>query len=320
MSAIVLAQNEVTVNPAYQWKDILGEQYHFPNQYRNIILPGTPFVYYRGVRRQFGKRALPEYIGCGFVGTVWRDDSVSESAPKRDWTWFCQVTDYVPFARPVPAKINGRFLEDIKARNHWFVGVRKLSDLIYEEILSLAGVASRSSQVDAKFVPPMSDVAVAEVVSEALLLPRRPVERAGGSARCFQRYSRNAKLVGDRAEEIAFEYIKANAVELQASNIVWRAERGETPGWDIDYCFPDGSIIAVEVKGSAGSFFTCVDITSGEWEAAMRLGDRYHLYLIADCLSQHPRLAIHAGPALAVGENHLTIEPVVFRLYNERAG
>jgi hypothetical protein len=104
MPPIVLAQNEVTVNPDHQWKDILGEQYHFPNQYRNIIQPGTPFVYYRGVRRTSGKRADPEYMGCGVVGDVWRDNSVPEAAPRKNWAWFCQITEYLPFLRPVPGQ------------------------------------------------------------------------------------------------------------------------------------------------------------------------------------------------------------------------
>ena len=60
---LVLVQNSVTVNEDYDWKDIEGEQYHFPNQYKNRCKPGTPFVYYRGTRRLGGKRGDPEYFG-----------------------------------------------------------------------------------------------------------------------------------------------------------------------------------------------------------------------------------------------------------------
>src|SRR5215831_2248167 len=104
---LVLVQNSVIVNPGYDWKDIVGVQYHFPNQYKNLCIPGTPFVYYRDVRREAGQRGTPEYFGHARIGEVWRDDSVPETAPKRDWNWYCGIQDYVPFAIPVPAKING---------------------------------------------------------------------------------------------------------------------------------------------------------------------------------------------------------------------
>jgi hypothetical protein len=117
---IVLVQNPVTVNEAYEWKDIEGEQYHFPNQYKNRCKPGTPFVYYRGTRRSDGRRGTPEYFGYGRIGEVWRDSTIPESFPRRNWAWYCSVSEYLPFANPIPAKIDGATLEEI-ARNHWSV-------------------------------------------------------------------------------------------------------------------------------------------------------------------------------------------------------
>ena len=50
--ALVLVENEVTIGGKYDfWADDTGARYHFPNQYRNLVRPGRPFVYYRGVRR-----------------------------------------------------------------------------------------------------------------------------------------------------------------------------------------------------------------------------------------------------------------------------
>ena len=97
---IVLVQNPVIVNEGYDWKDIEGERYHFPNQYKNRCTEGTPFVYYRGTRRPDGKRAAPEYFGYGRIGNLWRDDSIPESKPKREWAWYCGITDYIPFSSP----------------------------------------------------------------------------------------------------------------------------------------------------------------------------------------------------------------------------
>ena len=76
---IVLVQNPVIVNEEYDWKDIEGEQYHFPNQYKNRCKPSTSFVYYRGTRRPDGKRGTPEYFGYGRIGEVWRDSTIPES-------------------------------------------------------------------------------------------------------------------------------------------------------------------------------------------------------------------------------------------------
>ncbi len=55
--AFVLVRNERTATEVYDhWKDVTGEQYHFPNQYKNRVEAGTPFVYYRGTRRVGGRR------------------------------------------------------------------------------------------------------------------------------------------------------------------------------------------------------------------------------------------------------------------------
>jgi hypothetical protein len=53
---LVLASNDVNVSDRYNWKDIAGVQYHYPNGYRNLILTGVEFVYYRGIRRANGAR------------------------------------------------------------------------------------------------------------------------------------------------------------------------------------------------------------------------------------------------------------------------
>jgi len=65
---LVLVQNERTAGGHFDhWEDVTGERYHFPNQYRNRVVPGRPFVYYRGVRRS-GERGTPEYFGTGRAG------------------------------------------------------------------------------------------------------------------------------------------------------------------------------------------------------------------------------------------------------------
>ena len=52
---LVLAENEAHAGD-FDWHDITGELYQFPNNYRNLIRPGMPFVYYAGTRRADGAR------------------------------------------------------------------------------------------------------------------------------------------------------------------------------------------------------------------------------------------------------------------------
>lgn len=266
---LVLVTNPVKVNEGYDWKDIEGEQYHFPNQYKNRRAPGTQFVYYRGTRRAGGKRAEPEYFGCGYIGEVWRDDSISESAPKKDWAWYCSLRDYMPFPSPVPSRINGEFLEKI-AKNHWSVGVRQLPQETFDRIISLSGMIERMEPV--LTLPEIAAIRISEA-TEPLLKPHKMsvTTGAGDSALPKNRYSRNAAPIGKRAEEIAHKFLVDNSEALGARNVRWLARDGITPGWDLQYDDAAGDSIAVEVKGTTGPVFGSVDITGNEWSAAERL-------------------------------------------------
>lgn len=100
---LILAENEVTFEGRYDhWQDVTGERYHFPNQYKGLILSGRPFVYYRGTRRKGGKRQTPEYFGYGRIGEVWLDPENSQNMPKKNWKWFCSIEDYLPFKHTCP--------------------------------------------------------------------------------------------------------------------------------------------------------------------------------------------------------------------------
>ena len=110
---LVLVENDVTSEGKYDhWADATGEQYNFPNKYRNMIIEGRRFVYYRGVRR-VGSRGVAEYFGCGRIGVVWRGASVPISKPKRNWKWFCTVEDYAEFPNTVASRTQRGYHEDI---------------------------------------------------------------------------------------------------------------------------------------------------------------------------------------------------------------
>ena len=102
-------------------------------------------MYYRGTRRPDGKRGTPEYFGYGRIGEVWRDSTIPESLPRRNWAWYCSISDYLPFESPVPAKIDGAPLEKI-ASNHWSVGIRDLPQEVFDRILHLAGLPASAGE------------------------------------------------------------------------------------------------------------------------------------------------------------------------------
>jgi hypothetical protein len=310
---LVLVQNPIKVNADYDWKDIEGERYHFPNQYKNRCATGTPFVYYRGVRRADSKRGTPEYFGHGRIGEVWRDDSIPESRPKREWAWYCAIEDYVPFAAPVASKLDGKFIEQI-APNHWSVGVRPLPFDHYQKILSLAGCPVRVVPDQPTPLPDFGTIRITEATGD-LLIPRSPATGTseGAEGNGTSRYSRDAARIGNRAEEIARKYIVDNAATLGAKHIRWIAKDGIKPGWDIQYEDQNGNVVAVEVKGSAGLRFANFDLTAGEWNAANELGDRYWLFLVAECCGKHPKIQRLQDPAKLVANREAKLVPVVFR-------
>lgn len=307
---IVLVQNPITVNDEFDWKDIEGEQYHFPNQYKNRCKPGTPFVYYRGTRRPSGKRATPEYFGYGRVGEVWRDSAIPESEPRRNWAWYCNISEYVPFASPVPAKVEGTLLETI-ARNHWSVGIRDLPQHTFDRILQLAGIATGADDSKIEF-PDLANINIEESLTP-LLLPRRPrlTQDVLGYPRA--RYAKNATPVGNRAEEVVHQFLVRKCAELGAKNIRWMSREGLTPGWDLQYENREGDTIAIEVKGTTAPAFTSIDITAGEWRAAMDMKDHYWLYLVADCCGARPSIQRIQNPAVLLESGIATLTPMVYR-------
>jgi hypothetical protein len=263
---LVLVQNEVTVDPKHEWKDVLGQQYHFPNQYRRRVVPGTALIYYRGVRRANKKRGQPEYFGSGVIGDVWPDSSRSGATSKRDWAWYSSIEDFMPFPDPVPAKLNGKHFEHIPS-NFWQNGVRFITDEVYRAILNAAGLHSDGLSVAKAVEPP---AVVPELATRSLIRARHVSALAGlSSAGGGRPRSPQAEATGDRAEAIVHDYLKA---QPHVSRLTWRSKASETPGWDMDYIDCNGELVRVEVKGTTAPVFLSVEITAGEWKAAQKHG------------------------------------------------
>ncbi len=325
---LVLVSNEANATDRYEWKDVTGIQYHYPNSYRNMIRSGEQFVYYRGIRRLQGRRGQAEYFGRGVIGDTWRDPSVSPTAGKGKWAWYCGIEDYMPFPMPVPAKVDGVFFETI-ATNRWRNGVRTLPQQAFDRILAAAGeipeeIETSNSLPSRVSLPELASIRI-EVTTDSLMVPhsrRVKIVANGRDGRHrgvgWARRSRSAKIVGDRAEEIAVRYIReciAGATAIRHVAII-----GETPGWDIEYVNTAGELNAVEVKGSTGAAFPVFELTSGELMAARRLGPRYWVYLIANCFGSSVRVECIRDPAALIDNGSLTSEPSVWNIWRAGGG
>ncbi len=98
---LVLTQNEETES-GHDYRDVLGLSYEFPRRYKRLVVSGTPFVYYRGRRRQGGRTGPQLYLGQGKIGEV---------TQSRDGLLKCSIEAFQPFEPPVPFKVDGVYLE-----------------------------------------------------------------------------------------------------------------------------------------------------------------------------------------------------------------
>jgi hypothetical protein len=305
---IVLVENEATLGGAYDhWADRTGEVYHFPNQYRGRMIEGRRFVYYRGVRREGNRRGAAEYFGCGRIGTTWRDDSQAADTPKNRRRWFSAIEDYTPFALPVAASQEDRYLETVTNPRDWGIGVRPISEEIYREILALAGVEAQALTI----VPAAMADAALELTSDLLRIRRAAAEGpppAGFGVRTARR-SRRAAAIGRAAEELVFRHLQRTHGE---DRVRWHARDGELPGYDLSYRL-DGLLQAVEVKGTVGGVFPSVELTINEWNQAEALRERFWLYLVADCGTAHAKLQVIRDPYGVFARGLAGVSPVVIR-------
>jgi len=308
---VILVQNDVTEGNRYDhWKDVLGERYHFPNQYKNKVLTGESFIYYRGSRRINNLRAIPEYFGYGVIGDVWQDEETLDNSPGKRY-WFCSIEEYFPFLNDIPFKVDGVSFEGI-SENLWGVAVRTISNEIYERLLMLGANKTDGDKYDEFVHPkllPLDQIDVGKILLTDDLLLQQPKQRDGTrEARgAFKRYAKNSKLYGDRAEEIVSRWLLLNGYDT----VDWVARRGLKPGWDIE-CLRDGQQHCFEVKGTSGQRFLSFDLTANELTASKEKGDQYRLILVAECLSANPKIQVISNPYKLYVDGSAFLEPSVY--------
>lgn len=142
---LVLVSNQKTAS-GHAYADRTGVSYEYPTRYRSMIVPGSPFVYYRS--REGSEQ--PNYFGTGVVGRV----SPSGDDPTR---LQCEIVDYRPFERAIPFRdAAGEYLEAKgNRRGYYQPGVRRITDDELAGILNLAQEAPPEAGVIAGQVPPV---------------------------------------------------------------------------------------------------------------------------------------------------------------------
>jgi len=313
LSPIILVQNERTAGGLYDhWQDVTGERYQYPNQYKNKVLPGRRFVYYRGSRRADGTRAIPEYFGHGRIASIGIDPETDTSARKANWKWICEIDDYWSFPLPVPFKIGEKTFEEI-AQNQWSVAVREISEQVYQKILAKSGLPAGLPAATLIEGPSHVDPRESE---ESLLVRASVISKDSDMSTQMGagvRRSARAVAIGRRGEQIALTYLKQTLTDVERETLRWVAQQGETPGWDIEYKSGD-RLIAVEVKATVGPLFPSLEFTNNEWQAARRLRDSYKVLLVAGVLQDKPQLQLIIDPIAAVEHGALHAEASVWRI------
>jgi hypothetical protein len=177
---------------------------------------------------------------------------------------------------------------------------------------------------DAPELPPLSSVRVTRSPTPLL----RPVaERAPSGANdtseritsSTYRRSKQSLVAGNRAEEIVRDHLRASLPPACAATIDTPGLRGEKRGWDIEYRDEAGERVIIEVKGTKlPAFPGSVDLTANEWRAAETYRDRFHLYLVASCLSSSPVIQSIEDPYGEWHDGKARLTPLVWRFESAR--
>jgi hypothetical protein len=313
--ALVLAENEGTAGN-FDWNDVTGERYQIPNTYRNTLRPGIPFIYYSGTRDSKGGRKPAYYFGSGLIADVY-SDSATTHLPKSQWKWLADIINYVPFGTRVPLRsFDGNYLEvaapEVPHKNYWGIGVRGIDKAKYDAIIALG-----SKSITPALVLAASPGASLSESPLGLMMPRRPRTEADmRNRKTFStRRSGQAKVTGDAAEKLFFEFLRKSEPDLKRRDeIVWVAQEGETPGYDIEDKRDKLNPIAYEVKGTVGGAFLNFELTENEMRAAKALGDRYIIVLVTGCLGATPLFERIVNPASLFVTGKLEASPSLYRI------
>ncbi|PFH86460.1 DUF3883 domain-containing protein [Bacillus sp. AFS088145] len=312
----------ITENDESKWDDETGVLYHFPARYKNILTEGTSVIYYKGQmkdKKYLNKRlsAKPHYFGIAKIGEVYPDS-------KNKNEYFAKIEEYIPFVQPLDFKDkNNEYIEIVTKSNYWRDGVRKITVDTYKKIIKLANFEidyKNENNLEAvlsdESLPNLDDVS--PVPSNSLFTGKtnkHSKENNGSNNNRKQTkgdgFSRNAKKIGDRAEQVVLKFLKNHNYK----NIRWVANEGEKPGYDISCVDHTGLEIYIEVKGTSTSKFNDFIITNNELSTAEKLGDSFYIYFVTNCLSKTPKVQSFQNPYKKIASSKWELTPLSYKVF-----
>jgi len=300
---IILVQSEKTAGGAFDhYEDITGKTYQFPNQYKNLIVSGEQFIYYRGLRKRDGtRRKHVEYFGYGVIETVSKNDQLS-GQKKKDWKWDCTISEFQEFDQPVIAKKEGIATFENISNNSWG-SVRSIPKESFYKILS-EGLKSYE-RFNTDIVPKLK----INNKKESIFKSSRKIKSTETDY-----FSKRAKFIGDLGEKYVLEELRKKLSQETLDTLRWVADENEKPGWDIEYIDENKNLIAIEVKATTQKNFSSIQITKREWEAAKDKRDHFELWLITEIESQNPTYEIISDPFGFVSSKEMVLIPSIYKL------
>ncbi|AZV42018.1 restriction endonuclease [Peribacillus asahii] len=309
----------ITENDESKWDDQTGILYHFPARYKNKLKTGTKVIYYKGTmtdKKYLSKRLSkkPHYFGIAQIGDIFPDEDNKNQ-------YFAEIEDYIPFIGPIEFKDNNNnYLEEVTRSNHWRDGVREITENTYIKIVQLASFDIKCSFnkdveviINEESLPNLESVnpELAHNLLEEKAINNKDVNNTRKKDTKGNRYSNNAKKIGDRAEEVVLKYLRKENM----SNIRWVASEGEKPGYDICCQNHEGIEIYIEVKGTTTSKFSEFIITNNELQTSEKLGERFYIYFVTNCLSKNPKIQFIQNPYKKINSNDWGIVPISYKVF-----
>src|SRR5262249_21633664 len=132
-------------------------------------------------------------------------------------------------------------------------------------------------------------------------VPREPVpkrKKAEGTEGSIKRISKESKKIGDKGEEIVFNFEgeKLRKLGHDPTQVRWLAREGATPGWDISSVDDDGKTLYIEVKASVSSSVSSLVLTRTEFQAAKTYKEKYCIYVVTNVMKERPTIEIIRDP------------------------
>ena len=127
------------------------------------------------------------------------------------------------------------------------------------------------------------------------------------------------KKVGDAGENYVYDFevnklTKIGRKDLAKQIVKQYEDKTEFPGYDIQSFDLDGNEIFIEVKSTKGKKNQSFDISVNELNAAKRLENKFHIYLVVNALTDPHIAHVISNPISLNKENMLKIEPVSYNI------